>query len=197
MKIHDAMLSAMTDIAKLGIRKTSKASLGGATVNYRGIESAMNEMSGVLIRAGLRVTAEYSDLQISDRPRNEDKFTRIVVLRGAFTFTADDDSSVVFACYGEAADTMDKAVTKAQSVAFRTALFQAFVVPTMSIDPEADGDDGGEFDGIFAGIASLQTDADALAYWKDHVKSFRPNSTDYMTFRRMVEAKRVELKNAA
>ena len=36
-------------------------------------------------------------------------------------------------------DSGDKAVIKAQSVAFRTALFQLFVVPTMSMDTELDG----------------------------------------------------------
>ena len=34
-------------------------------------------------------------------------------------------------------DSSDKATTKAQSVAFRTALFQQFIVPTMAIDPES------------------------------------------------------------
>jgi hypothetical protein len=33
-------------------------------------------------------------------------------------------------------DSGDKALTKAQSVAYRTALFQQFVVPTMAVDPE-------------------------------------------------------------
>ena len=42
-------------------------------------------------------------------------------------------------------DSGDKAVTKAQSVAFRTALFQQFVIPTMAIDPESGGDgEGGD-----------------------------------------------------
>lgn len=40
--------------------------------------------------------------------------------------------------YGEAMDSGDKALTKAQSVAFRTALFQTFVVPLVAMDPESD-----------------------------------------------------------
>lgn len=142
-KIQAALVNAMRDIAKTGIAKTSRADLGGAKVNYRGIEAAMNEMSVILIRHGISVTPAYSDLQIIERAKGDPKdakATRFATIKGAFTFSADDNSNVVCTVYGEAMDSGDKAVTKAQSVAFRTALFQQFVVPTMAMDPEADGD---------------------------------------------------------
>lgn len=140
--IHAALVAAMADIAKTGIAKTSRADLGGAKVNFRGIEAAMNEMSVVLIRHGISVTPAYSDLTIQERAKADGKATRFVTVKGRFTFAAvDDGSSVVCECYGEAMDSGDKATTKAQSVAFRTALFQQFVVPTMAMDPEADGEE--------------------------------------------------------
>ena len=142
-KIQAALNSAMRDIAKTGIAKLSRADLGGAKVNFRGIEAAMNEMSVVLIRNGITVTPSYSDLQIIERVKGDPKdakATRFAVVKGSFTFSADDGSSVQCTVYGEAMDSGDKAVTKAQSVSFRTALFQQFVVPTMAMDPEADGD---------------------------------------------------------
>lgn len=145
--IHAAISKAMNDIARTGIAKTHQASLGGAGVNYRGIEDAMNEMCGVLIRHGITVTPRYSELTIIERVKGDPKdgkATRFATLRGAFTFTSTADGSAV-TCehYGEAMDSGDKAVTKAQSVAFRTALFQQFVIPTMAIDPEAGGDGEG------------------------------------------------------
>ena len=145
-KIHTALLDAMKEIAKVGIAKTSKADLGGARVNYRGIEAAMNEMSLVLIKCGINVTPSYSDLTVMERAKGEGKATRFVTLKGAFTFAADDGSSVVCTTYGEAMDSGDKATIKAQSVAFRTALFQQFIVPTMAMDPEegGDGEEGAE-----------------------------------------------------
>lgn len=143
--IHESIRKAMKDIASTGIAKTHQASLGGGSVKYRGIEDAMNDMCGVLIRHGITVTPRYSDLQIVERVKGapaDGKATRFVVVRGAFTFTAvADGSAVTCEHYGEAMDSGDKAVTKAQSVAFRTALFQQFVIPTMAIDPE-DGGDG-------------------------------------------------------
>lgn len=62
-------------------------------------------------------------------------------------------------------DSGDKAVTKAQSVAFRTALFQQFVVPTMAMDPE-----GNEGDGDDVPEAALKAAEKGMlayqAYWK-------------------------------
>lgn len=145
--IHEAIRKAMEEIARTGIAKTHQASLGGASVRYRGIEDAMNEMSGVLIRHRITVTPRYSDLNIIERVKGapaDAKATRFATVRGTFTFTSCVDGSFV-QCehYGEAMDSGDKAVTKAQSVAFRTALFQQFVIPTMAVDPEAGGDGEG------------------------------------------------------
>ena len=142
--IHTAIISAMQQIAKTGIAKTHKAALGGATVNYRGIEDAMNQMSAILIACGITVTPSYSEAQITERTKGDPKdgkATRFALVRGTFEFAADDGSAVACIVYGEAMDSGDKALTKAQSVAFRTALFQQFVVPTMAMDPEADGDE--------------------------------------------------------
>lgn len=144
-QIHTAMLAAMKEIATKGIGKTKQASQGGgANYRYRGIDDAMNEMSVVLIHAGITCTPEYSDLQIVERARDGGKMTRLVTIKGSFTFAAEDGSSVRCVTYGEAADTMDKATTKAQSVAFRTALFQQFVVPLMAMDVEENDAEGQE-----------------------------------------------------
>lgn len=166
--IHEAINKAMAQIAQTGIAKTSKASMGGSTVWFRGIEAAMNEMSGVLIKCGITVTPSYSELSVTERARAEaGKFTRFCTLRGEFTFSAADGSSVTSAVYGEAMDSGDKAVVKAQSVAFRTALFQQFVIPTMAIDPETHGDDddgeGPAADALAAAEAGM---AAYQAYWK-------------------------------
>lgn len=143
--IQQATLEAMREISKTGIAKLKSASLGGASVRYRGIDDAMNEMSVILIRCGITVTPDYSDLSIQERAKGDPKdakATRFATVKGTFTFQAEDMSSVRCVCYGEAMDSGDKAVTKAQSVAFRTALFQQFVVPTMAMDPEEGGDSG-------------------------------------------------------
>lgn len=183
--IYTALVAAMADIAKTGIAKTSRADLGGAKVNFRGIEAAMNEMSVVLIRHGISVTPAYSDLSIQERSKGDGKATRFVTVKGRFTFAAADGSSVACECYGEAMDSGDKATTKAQSVAFRTALFQQFVVPTMAMDPEADGEEEEtddalltEFrDAALGGAAALReffkTKKPPEAFWRIHGDSLK------------------------
>lgn len=140
-KIYAALSGAMRDACKAGIAKSSSANLGGGSVNFRGIEAAMNEMSPILVNHGITVTPKYSELNVIERAKDNGKFSRFVTIKGQFTFAADDGSCVVSETYGEAMDSGDKAVIKAQSVAFRTALFQQFVVPTMSMDSELDQTD--------------------------------------------------------
>jgi hypothetical protein len=190
----------MREIAKIGIAKTQKASLGGATVNYRGIEAAMNEMSVILIKCGISVTPSYSELVMFERAKGEGKATRFATIKGAFTFTAaEDGSSVKCEAYGEAMDSGDKAVTKAQSVAFRTALFQQFVVPTMAMDPEEDGDD--EYDWreeCAEKVANAQTEADLKAVSKECVPLFNKahDREGYAKFVKLVQQRGAEIKAA-
>ncbi len=142
MTIHESLVGAMRDIAKTGIAKLGKADAGGAKYNFRGIDQAMNEMSPILVNNGITVTPRYSDLNIQERAKEGGKFMRFVTVRGSFTFSAADGSSVVAEAYGEAMDSGDKATIKAQSVSFRTVLFQQFIVPLMAMDTELDhGDD--------------------------------------------------------
>jgi len=137
-KIQTALLGVMKDIATTGIAKAQRNVQQGYA--FRGIEAAMNELSPLLVKHGISVTTRYSDLSVTERFKGDPKdgkAMRFCTLKGAFTFAAEDGSSVTSECFGEAMDSGDKAVTKAQSIAFRTALFQQFVVPTMAMDPES------------------------------------------------------------
>lgn len=171
-KIHKAILAVMADIATTGIGKTEKNVAQG--FQFRGIERAMNALSPLLTKHGITVTPAYRDLQIETRAKEGGKGTRFVTLLGRFEFKADDDSMVVSEFYGEAMDSGDKAVTKAQSVAFRTALFQQFVVPTMAMDPESgEEEDGGAADDWVAYAKSVRDNPVEFAKAKkDAIKAF-------------------------
>jgi hypothetical protein len=197
-KIHSALIDAMRDIAKTGIAKTLKADFGGAKVSYRGIEAAMNEMSVILIKCGITVTPSYSDLVMFERAKGEGKATRFATVKGTFTFEAEDGSAVKCECYGEAMDSGDKAVTKAQSVSFRTALFQQFVVPTMAMDPEEDGDDE---DAILNEkcrdrVKAATTEDELRALSKEYVPLFNKakDRDGYAEFVKLIQARGAEVK---
>jgi hypothetical protein len=141
-QIQTALLSAMRAICAIGIGKTSQANMGGTNYRFRGIDAAMNEMSPILVNAGITVTPKYSELNIIERIKGDPKdgkSTRFVTVKGSFTFAAEDGSSVTAEAYGEAMDSGDKATIKAQSVSFRTVLFQQFIVPVMAMDTELNG----------------------------------------------------------
>lgn len=133
-QIHDCIIKAMAEIAKTGIAKLGRNKDQG--YNFRGIEAAMNEMSPILIRSGITITPSYSELNVYERESKSGGKLRFVTVKGSFKFEAADGSFVVGEAYGEGMDSSDKATAKATSVAYRTALFQQFVVPTMAIDPE-------------------------------------------------------------
>lgn len=182
-QIQTALLGAMRDICKIGIGKTSQANTGAANYRFRGIDAAMNEMSPILVNNGITVTPKYSELTIQERAKDAGKATRFVTVKGAFTFSAEDGSSVTAEAYGEAMDSGDKATIKAQSVAFRTVLFQQFIVPVMAMDTElTDGDDGGDElagyeDAAMGGEASLRAYYEkhkpSEAFWKKHGKALK------------------------
>lgn len=189
VNIYTALVAAAADISRIGIAKLKRNSAQG--YNFRGIEDAMNEMSPILVKHGISVSARYSDLLVAEQPREGKGPLRFVTLKGAFTFAALDGSSVVSEVYGEAMDSGDKAVVKAQSVAFRTALFQQFVVPTMAMDPEDGAEEGDAADpdaemlsgfrsSALKGEAALRKHYEANvpseAFWRKHSRALKEDA---------------------
>lgn len=174
MNIYAALNAAMRDIAKIGIGKTQKNEK--QNYRFRGVEQAMNEMSPIMVNHGITVQAQYADLVVTERTNDKGTVMRFVTLKGLFAFCALDGSTVTSEAYGEAMDSGDKAVIKAQSVSFRTALFQLFVVPTMSMDTELDHDEeesdtDAERLEVFREAALQGTDALKKLYEKDRPPS--------------------------
>ena len=197
-QIHNAVRGVMRDIAKTGIAKLKKNTQQG--YNFRGIEDAMNELSPLLVNNGITVTPSYSELHVVDRVKGdptEAKATRFATIKGSFKFEAEDGSSVVSECYGEAMDSGDKAVTKAQSVAFRTALFQQFVVPFMAMDPE-DDDTPTLLDECAEKVANAETEDDLKKVSKECVPLFNKarDREGYAAFVKLVQQRGAEIKAA-
>lgn len=105
---------------------------------FRGIDAVVNAVSPALRRHGVVVTPalqsiDYATVEVG-KNRTPMGHVRVTV---AYTFTADDGSSLTATVPGEAMDSGDKATAKAMSVAFRTALLQALCLPTDEADPDA------------------------------------------------------------
>lgn len=157
--IHAAVLKAQQMCAEQGIAKDSKANMGGSTVQFRGVEAALNTLSAILTKCGITHTPRTLSCDVRHDARAEaGKFIRIAVVKCAFKFEHEDGSFQLAETYGEGSDFNDKAITKAQSVALRTALFNKFLVPTAatSFDPEHDGDGEPPIDGDPADVPTRQ-----------------------------------------
>lgn len=146
-------------IWKVGISKDNLAQGGGIKFYFRGIDAVQEAFSGPMSKAKLIMLPSYGELVVTERKTNNGVTHNVRVL-GSYTLVSLEDGSTqpVGSFYGEANDTQDKAVAKAQSIALRQAYLQTFNVPLgPGYDPEetdADADaDAGTDDGHPAGGA--------------------------------------------
>ena len=98
--------------------------------NFRGIDSVYNFIQPILAANGLFVRSEIQDIQRSERPSKSGGVMTFVQLRARYHIVAPDSSSVWSDAVGEAMDSGDKAVPKAQSVAQKYFFLQMFCIPT-------------------------------------------------------------------
>jgi hypothetical protein len=123
----------MNDVRALG--KTQRNEQQG--FNFRGVDSVMNVVGPALRDHGLVVSSIVHDLHLDTYPTSAGREMNRAIVKVEYRFTAPDDTYVSAAAYGEASDTMDKSVSKAMSVAYRTAILQALCLPTHEPDPDA------------------------------------------------------------
>lgn len=118
-----------------GIRKGDRNAQQG--FNFRGIDAVMNHVGPALREHGVVIIPEAVDME-SERydTAKGGKMKNVTVLM-KYTVHGPEGDSFSGSAYGEAADAGDKAVSKAQSVAYRTFLLQSLTVPTDEPDPDS------------------------------------------------------------
>jgi hypothetical protein len=104
---------------------------------FRGIDRVINAVGPALRAHGVVVMPSLIDLSSRDVQTDKGKTSREVTVTVSYTFHGPAGDCLVCVVPGEAQDTGDKAVSKAMSVAYRTALLQALTIPTESADPDS------------------------------------------------------------
>lgn len=132
--IHQAISAVMGDVHV--VRKSDRNAVQG--FNFRGIDAVMNAVGPALREHGVIVvptleSSEYTTVVIG-KNRTEMSHAQLVV---SFTWYGPDGDSIVCKVAAEAMDSGDKAISKAHSVAMRTAMIQTLALPT----DEADADE--------------------------------------------------------
>lgn len=132
--VHAAWADVMSEL--IAISKGEKYEGQGGGFMFRGIDRVMNAVGPVLRENRVIVIPCAVSLESERYTTKGGTGMRNVTVQMQYTVTGPDGDSFVGSAYGEAADSGDKATSKAESVAYRTFLLQALTIPTH--DPEPD-----------------------------------------------------------
>lgn len=107
---------------------------------YRGIDKVMNGTQPILKKYGIFTVPEVLDIKTEKLAKQGGGALMHSVIKTRYIFYGEDGSSIAAVVVGEAMDSGDKSMTKAQSIAYRIALSQIFCIPTGDavIDPDKD-----------------------------------------------------------
>lgn len=139
MTIFEAMTAIVKDLWPIAKSKRN------AEQNYqfRGIDAAMDALNPLLAKYWVFPTISDIETRVFEPVVSKGGAKGFhLINKYTFAFYAKDGTFVTTKMEGEAIDYGDKAVTKAQSVAYREALYKTFCAPfTASLDIEDDSHD--------------------------------------------------------
>jgi hypothetical protein len=132
-----AIAAIMAKLAERGIAKKRRNEQQG--FKFRGIDDVYNALAPALVDAKLVILPFVQERTVNERVnvRGTALFSVSLTVDYHFVSTVDGSRHVVRS-YGEAMDSGDKATSKAMSMAYKYACFQAFCIPTEGDnDPDA------------------------------------------------------------
>lgn len=171
MSTNDPTPAIYSDLVKVmrSVGHVGKDGFNGhAKFNFRGIDGVLNSVGPALREHGVVVipnliNATYEEVQTSGGKKST--ACRVDV---EYVFASSQDGSTVTAkVAAESWDTGDKAMPKAMSVAFRTALIQALALPTDEPDPDSFTYTREALDEQHKHIAGLVEQADTVEKLRD------------------------------
>lgn len=107
--------------------------------NFRGIDDVYNIIGPHLHDKEVVVYPEVTDIIMGERSTKSGTLMTTAVVTVRYTFAAPDGSTHTATLAGEGHDSGDKAVNKALSMAYKTAMLQVLAIPVEG-EPDADAD---------------------------------------------------------
>ena len=133
--IHEKIVAILKDAGAVAKDQQNKEQ----KFTYRGIDQVVQHVNPLLKQHGVVIIPTKIVTLDSERFENVNKKivtdTNLVV---EYTWFAEDGSSITTEVAGSGRDFADKATAKAGSVALRTLLLQALMLPTGDTDPDAE-----------------------------------------------------------
>lgn len=134
LTVHEAWNRVMRDVQSISKDSRNQQQ----NFNFRGIDAVMNAVGPVLRDHGVIVVPMAQSYEAERyTSKNGGQMCNRVVEMG-FTVYGPRGDHFNGMVYGEAADSGDKSMTKAESVALRTFLLQALMIPTDEPDPDSE-----------------------------------------------------------
>lgn len=132
--VHQAFVLVMADVQSIakGDRNNQQ------NFNFRGIDAVMNTVGPSLREHGVVIIPQALEITTERYQSKQGGGMKNATVHMQYTVYGPAGDSFVGSAYGEAADSGDKSVSKAQSVAYRTFLLQGLTVPTQERDPDHD-----------------------------------------------------------
>ncbi len=133
--VVEALAAVMGEVRS--VSKDRRVTEGPARFNFRGVDDVMEAVGPNLRKHGVifapsRIVSVEHERYTTAKGSLMDGVTVIV----EYTITGPAGDTMPAAAAGQAADSGDKAVSKAMSVAYRTVLLQALCIPPGDVDPD-------------------------------------------------------------
>lgn len=134
------MLALMDEVTAIG--KDRRASGGGVSFKFRGVEDAQNAVGQAQRKVRILILPEVVDWQYGQEHVQTEKDGKVKTVTWStsrltmrYTFVDPDDGSrMSVTMVGEGKDNSDKSASKAASMACKYALFQALMIPFEDVD---------------------------------------------------------------
>lgn len=132
--VQQALAAVMGEVR--AVRKDSKNT--AQHFNFRGIDAVLNAVGPALRKHGVIVQPKVTELRYEPVTVQNNKRAVNVLAFVTYTFVGPAGDTLDTAVVGEGIDYGDKGVSKAMSVALRTALIQTLALPTDEPDADAE-----------------------------------------------------------
>lgn len=133
--------------------------------NFRGIDTVVNAVGPVLREHQVIVIPFAEDITTERYNTAKGTAMKSATVRMRYTVHGPAGDSFSGVAYGEAADSGDKAVSKAQSVAYRVFLLQGLTIPTNEPDPDASSHERAGLADVVAAARAAQTREQISTAW--------------------------------
>lgn len=104
---------------------------------FRGIDAVLDKVGPVLRKHGVVIIPRALNITTERYVTGKGTAMRNATVTMGYTVYGPAGDTIEGSAFGEAADSGDKAVSKAQSVAYRVFLLQGLTIPTRQADPDA------------------------------------------------------------